>query len=135
MAKSFSQQVADWQRKANARTEAIFKESVQRTANMANNPIAQGGKLPVDTSFLLNSMAAAIGKPPSGPSNQSEQKGNPSEVIVVLAGAKITDIVYVGWTAEYARPMNVRYGFRDLAAQKWNNTVKQVTEEVKRRIP
>lgn len=135
MAKSFAATIDAFARKTQRRAEAVFKESLQRVANEANTPRGQGGLLPLDTSFLQNSLSASIEYPPSGPSNQNEPMGKPDDVVLTIAGAKVTDVIYVGWTAEYAKYMNARYGFRDSAVQNWQQTVNKVTEEAKRRIP
>lgn len=133
--KSFSAQVEAWTKKSKLRTEAVFRTAIQSVANEANTPQTRGGNLPVDTHFLQNSLSAKIGSVPSGSSVQGEPMGDPGDVSLVLAGAKITDLVFVGWTAEYARYMNIRFAFRDLAVQRWQHHVDRATEEAKRRIP
>lgn len=135
--KSFAADVDAWARKSKLRMEAIFKESLQRVVEDANTPRAQGGNMPVDTGFLRNSLLADINAMPSGPSRrEGDGPIKPSDDVgLVFVRATLGDTLYVGWSAVYARRMNIKYGFRDSAAQKWPQVVAEVTAEAKRRIP
>lgn len=134
MAKTFTADVNAWIQKSEKRMEAVFKTAVQSVANETNRPIPKGGRLPVDTSFLRNSFSGAIGRPPTGPSKQGEGQGNPDDVFLVIAKAKIGETIYLGWSAEYARYMEARYGFRDAAAQNWQKHVRSAVSEAQRRF-
>lgn len=134
MATRFSAQVSTWARKSERRMTAIFRESVQRTINDAQTPVAKGGRMPVDTGFLRNSMTASLSGLPVGPSVRGEGQGNPDDVVLVIAGAKIGDIIWAGWAAEYSPFMESRYGFREAAVQKWPSTVRNVTRDLRARI-
>ena len=125
MPKSFSASVAAHVIKAKMRMNAVFLDSVQDVAEIANEPVAQGGRMRVKSGFLRNSQTAAIGSPPSGPSNaKTDQPGNPSEdVALVIAGATVNDIIFVGWSANYARPREARDGFLEYAAKQWPRIV------------
>lgn len=148
--KSFSASVNDWARKASGRMEMVFKESVQRTLSDAQTPVAQGGRMPVDTSFLRNSLAASLDGMPSGPSRPGEGSGDPAEVGLVIARARLGGTIWAGWTAAYARRIEYGFtgpdalgrvynqsgvGFLETAAQKWPSTVNAVVAEARRRIP
>lgn len=134
--KTFSASVSEWTRKSKARTEAVFKTAVQSLAEEANRPVSKGGKVRVDTGFLVNSFSANIGSMPSGPSNRTtDAMGNAGDVMLVIAGASIRDVIYLGWSANYARIRETFDGFRDSAAQQWPKFVRQAVAEAKRRIP
>lgn len=135
MARSFSANVSAWARKSRLRTTAVFRDAVQRTLRDAQTPIAQGGNMPVDTSFLRNSLGASLAGPPRGPSVQAESQGNPDDVMLVIAGAQLGDVIWAGWTAEYARHMEARYGFRESAVQRWSQHVAAAVREAKARFP
>lgn len=136
MAGRFSAQINAWATKTKRRTEAVFKESVQRTLEDANTPTAKGGRMRVDTAFLRNSLTAGLNNLPAGPSVRGQDStGNPGTVSLVIAGAKVTDVIYAGWSAEYAPFRERKDGFREAAVQKWPQTVAKVAEEAKRRFP
>lgn len=128
---SFERKIDDFLKKSRRRLRAVAKESVQQTMNMANEPQATGGRMPVDTGFLRGSVAGAVGTMPSGP---SENNGGP----IPNAGLSAAllrwnpdrgETFYAGWTANYARFMEYRYGFMRGAAELWDQTV---TREARR---
>lgn len=133
--KTFSASVDAFVRKSKLITEAVFKESVQRVAEDANTPIEMGGKMKVITGFLRGTMGAAVNTLPSGPKRKvGEAIPEPDDVVLAFAKATTTDVLYIGWSAAYARKINLKYGYRDAAVQKWRQTVAAVSEEAKRRI-
>lgn len=144
---SFADDVARWAgSKAITVAEAIIKKSSERLAEKANlqgpsvaNPGGgKGGHLPVDTSFLINSLHASIGTLPSGesvkPSGYAVQEWNPASVTVVINGLELGDTLYLGWTAEYAPRMENMYGFARLAAQDWQQIVSETAIEYRSRF-
>lgn len=141
MASKFGEQVRAFAEKAKQRQEVIFRESAQRVMEQANTPIAQGGRMPVDTGFLRNSVVASTSGVPDGGS------GPPA---LVFAQMEVGQTVWAGWTARYALRMEYGFygedklgrvyaqagnGFMRAAAQNWAFIVAEVTNEVKARIP
>jgi len=134
--KAFSASVDEHIRKCKLRMNAIVKTAAQAVVEDANTPTARGGRMPVDTSFLRNSIVAAIGNMPQGPADPKvDGVGDVDTVALVIAQMQPGQILYAGWSANYARPMEARYGFRDAAVQKWPQRVAAAVAEVKRRIP
>ena len=103
------------------KVEAVFKQSVQEVIADAQVPVAKGGRMPVDTGFLRNSMVSGL--------NGSTSLTGPDSYALVIAQAGLDDVIFAGWTAEYAR--HVEYGARGRpgrfymrgAAQKWQTIV------------
>ncbi|HEL4296710.1 TPA: hypothetical protein UM674_000639 [Stenotrophomonas maltophilia] len=141
MANKFADQVKAFTEKARLRQEAIFKGSAQKLMEEANTPEGQGGKMPVDTGFLRNSVAASTDGPP-------EAGGQPVEL--VFLGLQVGQTVWAGWTAKYAMRMEHGFfgedskgrtyaqagkGFARAAAQNWAFIVEAVAKEVKDQIP
>lgn len=139
MARDFASQVKAFADKAQRRQLAIFRESAQRVAQRANVPQAQGGKLPVNTGFMRASQAGSVSGMPAGPGKGEPGRlynaplGQPVELAILQA--RIGGTVHIGWTANYARFMEARYGFMRSEAQNWGSIVNDVTTEVKRRYP
>ena len=82
------------------RLDAVVKQSAHDVAQIAQTPVAKGGRMPVDTGFLRNSFASSLmgGTALTGPDSY-----------VMVAGAmKAGDVASFGWTAEYAA--HVEYG-------------------------
>jgi hypothetical protein len=136
MALSFSRQVRRFTGNYRRRANAVFKQSVQDVAQHASVPVAQGGRMRVDTGFLRNSIRGAVGTLPSGPSERggASNSGALEDVTLVIAGADIGETIYVGWTANYARPREYRDGFLAAAAQKWPEFVDKNAARARREI-
>lgn len=137
----FASQVKAFTEKAKARQEAIFKTSAARVLERASVPKAQGGKMPVDTGFLVNSSRASLEGVPT-----AESLDPP----LAFAKMKVGDTVTVGWTAAYALRMEHGFvgkdklgrkyaqagnGFLRSEVQNWIFIVNEVTAEVKTQIP
>lgn len=135
MAKSFAAQVTKHTVKSKQRMNAVFKQSVQEVLIEANTPVAQGGRMRVDTGFLRNSLTASLNTPASGPSNpRSDSQGNADDVALVIAGATVKDVIWAGWSANYARAREYKDGFLESAAQKWSKIVRKNAARAKREI-
>jgi hypothetical protein len=136
MAQSFAAQVSKWVQASEARMEAVLKASAQDVFEEALIPRAKGGRMPVDTSFLRNSAKAQIGSMPSGPSTPAE--GMPSapdgQITLTLVRLKPGESVFLGFTANYAKYMEHRYGFVRMAAQQWQDIVNKNAAELRRKI-
>lgn len=137
----FGKEVQAIAEKVKQRNLAIFRESAQRVMDLASVPEAQGGKMPVDTGFLINSgVASTSGMPGSA--------GRP--LSIVLLEVALGDNVFVGWTAAYALRMEYGFmgedslgreysqqgkGFLRTAVQQWTNIVNDVTIEARKKYP
>lgn len=118
---------------------AVFREAVQRTIDYAQNPVGHGGNMPVRTGFLRASGQAVIGDAlPTlvpNPNPHGAFSYAAGDVNLTIASATLDDTITFGWAANYARPVNYGSGsrkgylFRDLAAQRWNATVDEVSRE------
>lgn len=143
MAGSFEAQVSAWVAATKQRTVAVRNESAQRIVEIAQRPMAAGGRMRVDTGFLRASLLAttstALPGPTFKPDGDVRFSYDPGQVALTIAGADLDDVITAVWTANYARPRN--YGsrgqpgdhFRDLAAQQWTNVVAQVAAEAQSR--
>lgn len=119
--------VNKWVRKSRRAALAVVQQSTLEVANIANTPVSEGGRMRIDTGFLRNSQSAAIGSAPSGPSDPArDPQGSPAEdIALVLANAKVGDVIFIGWSANYARPREYIDGFLESAVQKWPSIVRK----------
>lgn len=98
----------------------VAKQSIQDTIRIAQTTGANGGKMPVDTSFLRNSLITEL--------NGSEVGEGANSYVLGIAGMQLGDAFQVAWTAEYALArhylVNANGGmWRDSAAQQWSRIV------------
>ncbi|WP_138438591.1 hypothetical protein [Marinobacter alexandrii] len=130
--------VGQWVAKSLDRLDAVWRQSAQDVAIEVQTPQSKGGRLPVDTSFLRNSFAAANGTVPTAPSVKPEsftrKDYNFSPVAVVLTQAKMGDTVVFGWGATYAIDMEARYSFVRHGVQRWDQIVSKAARKVKARV-
>jgi hypothetical protein len=114
--KSLEAQLDAWTAKTLARTEAVIKTAVQDMTTEMQTPRSKGGRLPVDTGFLRNSIL-----------------GNGVAPVIGLTRWNIESEPYtLGWTANYAIYMDARYGFFRLGIQNWPQHVQRAITKVKR---
>ncbi|MCX8282479.1 HK97 gp10 family phage protein [Phyllobacterium sp. 0TCS1.6C] len=142
---SFSAQVAAFAEKIPGAVEAVFKESVQEVVEEMQRPVAQGGRLRVDTGFLRASLMASTAAMPSINSRKSPVDGasysyDGGQIEAVILGADINDTLFFGYTAAYAG--HREYGsngqapdaFVRSAAQRWDTIVENKARELKARL-
>ncbi len=107
----------------------MVKQSAQEVFSIAQTPKAQGGRMPVDTGFLRNSLIAEL--------NGAQVGGGADAYTLAVAGLELGDTVFAGWTANYARFQE--YGTSNMAgnffmlnaAQQWQAIVARNAELVR----
>lgn len=135
MARSFSASVDAWVHKSDRLMMAVAKESAHRVVDDMMTPQAKGGRFPVDTSYMRNSVTANIGSLPSGNSSSGDGPagGGEKQIATTILSWRPGQILFVGIVANYSRVQEFRYGFVRTAAQKWQQTVREVSNELRRR--
>lgn len=129
MAGKFTASIKGWSDRAKQSAELIFKQSAQDVFEIAQTPVAKGGNMPVDTGYLRNSLAMTL--------NGSSVSGGADAYVLAVASAELSDAIFGGWTADYAR--HVEYGtqgrsgrfFMRGAAQRWAAIVARNAAKVK----
>lgn len=134
---SFSATIDDWVAETKQRLEAVFKESAQRVIAIAQTPVGAGGNMPIRTGFLRASIRGSLSQMPMIDLKSRPVEGQVyaagSEIVLVIASARLGQTVYVGYTAGYAGHQEIKRGFVRLAAMQWPNVVSQVCAELKGR--
>lgn len=142
-AMNFTGQIEEWVLETQAFLEAVIKESTQEVVRLMKVPMSAGGNMPVDTSFLQNSLVGVPGDaiPPMDPSadgSAGPQLGNAQAIEALIASWEPGMSMSFGFIAAYAARQN--YGFTgtdslgrnynqpgrhfvDLAVQQWPNII------------
>ena len=136
---TFTAQIDDFIRKSDTLMIGVVREATQSMIEEAQTNYNKGGKMPVRDGFLTNTGKAQIGSLPSGPDKKPKDYVNREwqgggQLQAVLAQLQPGDIFYYGWTAVYARKMEIRYMFAQSAAQNWQQHVARAVTELKARI-
>ena len=138
MATSFAKQVGSIVAKSEDRMLAVFRQSAQDVVNDAQQPRAKGGNMPVRTGFLRNTGDSAINAMPFGetepPEGQEIFEWDGDVALAVINRAQLGDTIFFGWSANYAKYMEARYGFMRLAAQNWDQIVKTNAKKLERAL-
>jgi len=87
-----------WTKKTEKRIDAVLKDATQSVVAVAQQTKAKGGRMPVDTGNLRNSLRSSITGGAMGE--------GASSYILVAGNMKGGDLATFTWTAEYARPVN-----------------------------
>lgn len=139
MAQNFAAKVDAWTKMVPERTEAVFKQSVQRVLSEAQ----YGGNMPIDTGFLRASLVVSIGADIPLQTIKPEGAGpfayDDAGARLTIEGANLDNVITAAWTATYAR--HVEYGARGragrrflaLSAQQWPRIVSEVAAEARAR--
>ena len=118
-----------WARKVQKRTDAIVKTSAQEVVSIAQTPRAKGGRMPVDTGFLRNSLQSSL--------QGSTGLTGPDSYVMIAASMEAGSRARFGWTAEYAAAVNNgargRAGahFVEGAADQWPQIVAKAVARAK----
>ena len=123
MAKTFSTQVDDWIKSSQVRIDAVVKQSAQDVVAVAQKRRSAGGNMPVDTGFLVNSIRASTSGMPSSSSD--------AVATGILRWKPDSQLLFIGWSAQYAPYMERRYAFMRLAAQQWQEIVNRNATKLK----
>lgn len=126
--------------KTRRRMKAVVRGSVQDVVFEANTTTTKGGKMRVDTGFLRASGRISLTGMPSGPSRPPQDAGDATytldeaSITAGLAGVDLGDVIYFGWSAEYARHREVYDGFLESALMNWQKIVDVNVRKVKAAI-
>ena len=138
---TFSAKVEAMTKKYQMQMRVVMRDSVQTTVKMAQEIAKEGGRMRVKTGFLRASVGASIGQMPSGTSINPDPTAD--EVVFKVDGKAVAatllrwqpgETLYVGWTANYARPREARDGFLRGAVERWDETVDLTVIKTKQRI-
>jgi len=87
-----------WTKKTHQRIDAVLNDAAQSVVAVAQVTKAKGGRMPVDTGNLRNSLQSSVAGGASGQGAES--------YIMAAAGMKGGDVATFTWTAEYAAAVN-----------------------------
>ena len=120
MATTFTASLAQFRDKTKAQMQAVLSASVQDVLEEAQKPVAQGGRIPVDTGFLRNSLVCEL--------NGSQIGTGATSYTLAAAGMEPGDIARFGWTAAYALRMELGFVGEDSLGRTFNQQGRHFVE-------
>lgn len=140
---TFSGDIEKHRQKVLRRARFVARTAALETFNESRLLRSKGGRMPLDTGFLRASSQARIGSIPSGPTQspspnkrygENEQaSGQPVEA-TIIRWIPERDRLYFGFTANYARWMEAKYGYVRGAAENWNKNVRSANKRARSEI-
>ncbi len=122
------------------RMVALMRQSLQDVVNEAQQPVAKGGRMRVDTGFLrasgqssLNGMPTGLSIKPSG-ATRGSIPSDTQQTVATLGKMKFGQVFHFGWTANYAKYRELYDGFLEGALQHWSRIVTFNTDTIRQRI-
>lgn len=135
---NFAAKVEAMTRKYQMQMRATMRTAVQETVSLAQHVEDEGGRMRVDTGFLRASIVANTGSMPSGesvnPNSDAKITYEGTAIAAALLRWQPGQTLYIGWTANYARPREYRDGFLRGAVEQWDGTVKTVAARIKQSL-
>lgn len=120
MAGTFTAQLGAFRDKTKAQMKAVLTESVQDVVAEAQTPVAQGGRMPVDTGFLRNSLVSEL--------NGAQVAQGAGSYALAAEGMEPGDVARFGWTAEYALRMENGFVGEDSLGRTYNQPGRHFVE-------
>lgn len=123
MVKIALEDLGEWANKSEARMLAVVQTSVERVCEIAQTPIAQGGRMPVDTGTLRNSFMSSL--------NGQIGLSGPETYVITIGQMELGDIASFGWgglAADYAARQNYGFFGTDKLGRKYNQAGKHFLE-------
>lgn len=128
--KTFTATIKAWGDKALENAELVLKASAQEVMEIAQEPVAQGGRMPVVSSTLRNSLVSSL--------DGAEVAEGPDSYTLTITGMKLGGSALFAWTADYARARHYKpedFGqgggmWRDAAAAQWQRIVAENAAKV-----
>ena len=139
---SFAEAGGAWASATERRLSAVHKEAIEKLAMEMTRTRAEGGNVPVVTGNLYRSLLAST----AGMPKTAEGPFAGSNVPSVIATLRMTDTVWLGYQAKYARRVNFGFvgadalgrvynqqgaHFVERAIAMWPQIVREAVEEVK----
>jgi hypothetical protein len=129
----FTATIEAWVAASKLFTEAVIKESTQEVVRLMKEPISAGGNMPVDTSFLQNSLVGAPGEavPPINPQADGTggpQVGNAAAIESIIASWQPGQSMSFGFIAAYAARQNYGFTGTDSLGRNYNQSGRHFVE-------
>lgn len=107
----FGAEIKAYVDKTKAGMRDVMRESIQDVLDIAQTPVAKGGRMPVDTGNLRNSLVSGL--------NGSFGASGADGYVLTLAGMELGDEARFGWTAPYALRMELGFTGMDSLGRKY----------------
>ncbi|MDX0354313.1 hypothetical protein GOC51_03705 [Sinorhizobium meliloti] len=146
---SFAAQVSEWVQAEKEREAVVLRTAAQMVANNVRRSVAEGGRIPVDTGNLKNSLMASTSTMPRVDEGEREYPDQSGEIELIISNLDVGETLYLGFQAAYGPRMEYGFvgtdalgrlynqqgfGFVQSAAQTWPQLVAEAEQKVRSRF-
>jgi hypothetical protein len=133
VSKQFTATIEEWVASSRLFTEAVLKQSVQEVVRVMKVPVSAGGNMPVDTSFLQNSLVGVPGPAvpaidPNANGKGGPQLGNSAAIEALIASWNLAEPISFGFIASYAARQNYGFTGTDSLGRNYNQSGRHFVE-------
>jgi len=85
--------------------QAVMSESIQDVMDIAQTPVANGGRMPVDTGHLINSVVTELNGSQIGSATEAADKSganSTANIALLITQMQPGDTARIGWSAAHA---------------------------------
>jgi hypothetical protein len=130
----FTDGIEQWVQDCQDFLEAVVKESTQEIVRLVKVPVMSGGNMPIDTSFLQNSLVGVKGEevPPMDPEANPNKRPVPFEnaaaIEAIIANWQPGESMSFGFIASYAARQNYGFTGTDSLGRNYNQSGRHFVE-------
>ncbi len=129
--RSFAAQLKGIADKTKTQMKDVLGASVEDVMKIAQTPVENGGRMPVKDGYLVNSVVSELNGEIVGPASTESDKGgaqSTANIALVVTDIEPGDTARFGWTAEYARRMEMGFVGEDSLGRTFNQEGKHFVE-------
>lgn len=128
MSTTFTAQLDQFRTRTKEQMKAVLQQSVQDVLEEASRPEALGGRMPVKTGFMRNSLVSELNGSTSWPVTKPGQDGGAPHYLLTIAQMEPGDIARFAWTAAYAARMENGFVGQDSKGRTFNQQGRHFVE-------
>ena len=126
--RSFSASIAAFRDKTKAQMQAVLSESIQDVMDIAQTPVANGGRMPVQDGHLINSVVTELNGTVIGTASATPSKGganSTANIALLVAQVQPGDVARIGWSAAHAMRQHEGFVGEDSLGRSYNQEGKR----------
>lgn len=103
--RSFAASIEAFAEKTEAQMQAVLSESIQDVMDIAQTPVANGGRMPVDDGHLINSVVTELNGSQIGRASNAPDEGganSTANIALLVTQMQPGDVARIGWSAAHA---------------------------------
>lgn len=126
--RSFAASIAAFADKTKEQMQAVLSESIQDVMDIAQTPVANGGRMPVLDGHLINSVVTDLNGSVIGKASETADKSganSTANITLLVTQIQAGDVARIGWTAAHAMRQHEGFVGEDALGRTYNQEGKR----------